>query len=182
MKIFVVAGNNAEFLDYRKRKFEDLKQTTTPINFGDIINVSSPSVIRGFHDPHGVFIGTWRQRKDIGEVITNLQICQMNSFSNKVLTELKEEWEKFQTTRPTPKIKTKPLSFDVDKWDGNVHKAAAAFAKAIDDEVLKQVINSPIVNPNEESIQSLLASKTVYEHKDPTKMKNWIYEYLDSLE
>lgn len=182
MKIFVVAGNHAEFIDYRRRKFADLQTAGIAVKFTDIINVSSPEAIRGYHDPHGVFIGTWKMRKDIGEVINLLQMCQTNAFSNKSLTALREEWDKFQFSKPTPKIKTKPLSFDVDKWNGSVNAAANALAKSIDEEVLKQLINSPIVRPNENAIQSLLASKTVYEHKDSMTIKSWFDEYLDSLE
>ena len=181
MKIFVVAGNTAEFIDYRKRKFDDLKQTTTPINFGDIINVSSPNVIRGFHDPHGVFIGSWRMCYDIGDVIANLQLAQMNSFSNKVLNELREEWEKFQSTRPKPIKFPKPMVAKA-QWDQSIHNAAAALAKSIDEEVIKQLINNPITRPDENAIQSLLAHKTVYEHKDSMTIKSWFDGYLDSLE
>lgn len=132
MKIFVVAGNHAEFIDYRKRKYAEMQTAGIAIKLTDIINVSSPEAIRGYHDPHGVFIGTWKMRKDIGEVINILQMCQTNAFSNKSLTALREEWDKFQFSKPTPK--KRPTAEDV------INQAAALLAKEIDKEVLNIVM------------------------------------------
>lgn len=49
------------------------------------------SNIRGRRDPHGYFIGTWRQRKDIGEVVETLwlSMSQTNEQFNEILKEVR---------------------------------------------------------------------------------------------
>ena len=197
MKIYVVAGNHQEFIHYRKVKFEDLQVTSNPVNFGDIINVSSTNVLRGVQDPHGVFIGTWRMHKDIGDIIDVLQMCQKNAFSNRSLLVLKDDWEKYQASqRPTAKvIKANPV-LEMDEWDlpkvfsenpapydKGVDAAAAALAKAIDEEVIKQLINSPTIRPSQNAIQALLgASKAVYDSETSTMpFDRWFNSWSDSI-
>lgn len=75
-KTLVIAGNFRQYVDYKNSK----------PNPEDYRYVSKPDTIRGIRDPHGVFIGTWRSREDIKEI---LQVLILSSRTpNKTLEEL----------------------------------------------------------------------------------------------
>ncbi len=83
-KTFVIAGNHdhariwiKEDVDKRYRAGE------TSITLSDYIYVSGPEQLRGYSDPHGVFIGNWYERKDIREILTILHMS-----GNKVNTQI----------------------------------------------------------------------------------------------
>lgn len=59
MKTFVIAGNWDQFSYYIRDKVLDKHY----------VYVSCPETLRGHQDIHGVFIGTWRERKDIVEIL-----------------------------------------------------------------------------------------------------------------
>ncbi len=59
MKIFVIAGTFVEFSYYIRDKVLDKHY----------VYVSSPETLYGHKDIHGVFIGSWRKRKDIVEIL-----------------------------------------------------------------------------------------------------------------
>ena len=70
-KIFIISGNHDEFLRYTKEK-------ANLIGEGWVLNtiyVSSVHVLKGYREPHGLFIGTWYRRKDIEEIVLQLQIA-----------------------------------------------------------------------------------------------------------
>jgi hypothetical protein len=55
--------------------------------------VSRPDMIRGFVNPHGVFIGTWKDRDDILEILDILN--SSSSEHNPVLSKIRGEmWQK----------------------------------------------------------------------------------------
>lgn len=72
-KIFVIAGNHREFMDYVNNKIQqrwsrgDFDATTR-----DYIYVSCAESLRGFRNPHGVFIGSYEKRADIGVILMTL--------------------------------------------------------------------------------------------------------------
>lgn len=79
MNLFlVVAGTHQEFENYKRQN-----QFTSHYRY-----VGSPDMLRGLRDPHGVFIGSWRQREDIKEILNNLIAA---NTSNQVLISLREE-------------------------------------------------------------------------------------------
>ena len=76
MNLFlVVAGTYQEYQDYKKRS-----QLT-----GHYQYVANPDMVRGLRDPHGIFIGSFRQRRDIKQIVQNLILA---STSNQVLVDL----------------------------------------------------------------------------------------------
>ena len=171
MKIYVIAGNTQEFLHYRADKWTSLKDTVDGININDFINVSSCNVLRGVTNPHGVFIGTWRNRLDINEVLNTLSL--FSHAPNAALDKIRSEI--VPPIKPTPKIR--PSSEDV------VNAAAERLAKEIDEEVVKQLINSPTIRPSQNSIQALLAaSKAVYDTETSTMpFDRWFSSWSDSI-
>jgi hypothetical protein len=175
MKIYVIAGNTQEFLHYRAEKFTSLKDTVDDISINDFVNVSSCNVLRGVTDPHGVFIGTWRNRLDITEVLNTLSLYQ--HAPNAALDKIRSEF--IPPIKPTPKV----VYTNPPPYDKGIDAAAEAFAKAIDEEVVKQLINSPTIRPSQNAIQALLgASKTVYDNETSTMPFNrWFNSWSDSI-
>lgn len=68
-KIFVLSGNISEFQDYRKQH-EDIADQLTYI--------SNYESLRGFQNPEGIAIGTWKERPDIGEILRILYVQMTN--------------------------------------------------------------------------------------------------------
>lgn len=69
--IYVIAGNEPEAYEYINRKLQErISNGDTKID--DYKYVHDALVIRGIENPHGVFIGTWRQRKDIKDIVSIL--------------------------------------------------------------------------------------------------------------
>ena len=64
--VYVVAGTYAQYLLYCRKKTSDGKF---------YIYVSGPDMLRGILDPHGVFIGTWMNRPDAGQIVDNLMVA-----------------------------------------------------------------------------------------------------------
>lgn len=66
--IFVVAGTRAEFEAYRRKK----KDQYPELILTDFIYVAGIRSLLGCSNPKGVFIGSWRTRHDIEEILTTL--------------------------------------------------------------------------------------------------------------
>lgn len=62
MKTFVISGTWDQFNYYMRDKVIDKHY----------VYVSSPDTLRGHQDIHGVFIGSWRERSDIVEILDAL--------------------------------------------------------------------------------------------------------------
>ena len=65
-KQFIIAGNTLEYQNWLR------KQITTDTR--QYLYVYSPEVIRGTRDPHGKFIGTYRDRVDIKLIVNALLV------------------------------------------------------------------------------------------------------------
>jgi len=82
VKTIVIAGNYNQGLNWAE---SDCKKRwangNTSISLSEYIIVSNANQLRGIQDPHGVFVGTWREREDIEEIITVL-LMQSRSTNN----------------------------------------------------------------------------------------------------
>ena len=59
---WVIAGSNAQFLTWmqsNQHKYPNVR----------LMHVSNANVIRGFTNPHGIFVGTWLDRPDIEDIL-----------------------------------------------------------------------------------------------------------------
>lgn len=134
-KIFVIAGTREQYDEYRKRKIEEMHaKGQIDFRYADIIYVGNPHALRGIRYPHGVFIGTWRDRPDILQIVEELQICSNNTNSDlkRIYSELK-----LLSKRPTPKLTGKQITAVY------VDEAAKLLAKEIDAEVIRQLMRKP---------------------------------------
>ena len=117
-RVYVIAGNHAQYVEYKRRKHRE--------NDGGVeeyVYVSSVNTIRGIRDPSGVFIGTWRDRTDIMDILMHLRLYQ--SFSNPRLEEI---WDSMKVTTTTQQVVS-----------ANVTQAAEDLAKEIDNHILAKV-------------------------------------------
>jgi hypothetical protein len=88
-KIYVVAGTRWEAKGWIMQDIEKKYPTNPSLTISHYVYVDSPSRLRGLNDPHGVFIGTWRSRNDIKEIVeTLLQCCYRNLELEKIHQEL----------------------------------------------------------------------------------------------
>jgi hypothetical protein len=62
---WVVAGDSQEYMDWINANGHDRMEWRY---------VSSPDVLRGTTDPHGIFIGTFYMRTDIRIILLQLQV------------------------------------------------------------------------------------------------------------
>jgi hypothetical protein len=73
MKIIVIPGNYNQGLDWAEKDCRKRwNNGSTSCSLSDYIIVTNPEHLRGIRNPHGVFVGTWRERDDIREIIQTL--------------------------------------------------------------------------------------------------------------
>lgn len=79
-KIWVIAGNASQADAWIKSDLDrrwDAGEKT--ISRSSYIQLVSPNHLRGISNPRGVFVGTWRQRKDIQDIVETLMLCSDNN-------------------------------------------------------------------------------------------------------
>lgn len=89
--IYVIAGTEVQAYEYINRKLQErISNGDTKID--DYKYVHDANVLRGIEDPHGVFIGTWRARKDIRDIVSILMTSTRakNQALNAIWMELNE--------------------------------------------------------------------------------------------
>lgn len=76
VKKLVIAGNSQQAIHWVKTECQRRWDTgDTSVSLSDYIVVDGPTNIRGISNPHGVFVGTWKERRDIIEIVTILLMC-----------------------------------------------------------------------------------------------------------
>jgi hypothetical protein len=84
--IYIVAGNYREFVDYiRKKQWEFVKTPILPV--GEVVPeyryVYGVDTLRGLSTIKGVYIGTWRMRKDIEAIQEYINIIKSRNIGFK---------------------------------------------------------------------------------------------------
>jgi hypothetical protein len=90
--IYVVAGNHEEAYQYINRKLEERIRNGEQVSkVDDYTYVRDVNTLRGILNPKGVFIGSWKDRKDIGDIVQQLVVTQshVNPVLIKILKQLK---------------------------------------------------------------------------------------------
>ena len=88
MRTLVIAGSaiGAEawiLNDLRKRNF-----SYNSLAKSDYIVVHNQDQLRGMRDPKGVFVGTWRERKDIFEILNMLLVIMTIPSKKAIIQDL----------------------------------------------------------------------------------------------
>ena len=129
-KIFVIAGNKVQADQWIKSNLEKRKnEGVTTLSWSDYVVVTGADRLRGIQDPHGVFVGTWRDRTDIFDVVQALMMQQTHPSPSLIGI--------YKTLRPTPKVNPTHLN---GTWSQRVQEAADDLAKEIDEEVLRTLL------------------------------------------
>ena len=85
MKYFyIISGNLHEAIDWVNMKIQTQEFTTPPLY------VSEPAQIVD-DNPNGIFIGTWRDRKDLPEIF--LKLTNKTSYGTDKMTVLVNLWD-----------------------------------------------------------------------------------------
>jgi hypothetical protein len=176
-KVYVIAGNNSEFVQYRAKKYTELNQAGVPVPLGHWVNVSSHNVIRGTSDPHGVFIGTWRDRLDINDILSTISVC--SRAPSPAIDKLRQEIS--TPIKPTPKIVGKTATQVI--YDEAVNMASKRMADEIDAEVLKTLRNQTNTPAVKGSLATLLGVANVLYDSDTNTVTadKWLKSYCDEL-
>jgi hypothetical protein len=118
-KVWVIAGNVHQYNEYIRNK---------PLN-GDkkYSYVAGVHVLKGYSNPHGVFIGSWKHRNDIIEILEQLIVSTSDNTDKlqKIRIELMQNATHTQ-------IQSAAISSATDR-----------LAKAIDQEIMDQLIGKP---------------------------------------
>ena len=77
-RYFIVAGNHAEYKNWFWKRFWKNRSRFPDNNISDFIWVHSSDVFRGSANPHGFFIGTFRSRADLYDIVQTIIMCSHN--------------------------------------------------------------------------------------------------------
>ena len=73
-KYYVICGTRQEYNEFIQRKALELfNQGDTSVSLSQFVYVNSSDQLRGLVDPHGWFVGTWRDRSNIHEILDVLR-------------------------------------------------------------------------------------------------------------
>lgn len=94
-RIFVISGTNEEYSKFIRKKCEELYlANNTSISLSNFVFVSSVDKLRGYRDPHGYFIGTWCNRRDIEDILYVIEAA--STTSNFALDKVFLEYRKWK--------------------------------------------------------------------------------------
>lgn len=78
-KYFVISGNHYQYLDFVKKKVSEGWPNNTSLSMSNFIYVDDVSKLKGYSSPHGYFVGSWREREDIRDIVQQLWIAHRDS-------------------------------------------------------------------------------------------------------
>lgn len=90
-KYFVIAGNRSEYMEFVHKKVNELIHSTT-ISFSDFVYVDNADSLRGYSDPRGWFVGSWREKRGINEIIVQLSLAKRGFVLEPEFEEIMTEW------------------------------------------------------------------------------------------
>ena len=100
MKIYVVAGTGDEARRWINSNIEKRAKIGMPYSLSDYVYVANADKLRGIRNPHGVFIGSWRERLDIFQIVEALMLSSIhvNPALSKIYNDLKPQIRGKQAT------------------------------------------------------------------------------------
>ena len=136
-KIFVIAGTNQEAQNWIAKNYQERAgMGDQQVSVRDYKFVATADDVKGYTNPHGVFVGNWLGRPDIYEIVEALMMrsTHVNPALGKIWQQVKPK------TRPIPK--QPPLHKVSGGYAIAVQDAADLLAKEIDAEVLKSLMKT----------------------------------------
>jgi len=88
MKTLVVAGTHHEANYWIIQDLGKKYPSKTSLSMSDYSIVHNPDQLRGMRDPKGIFIGTWRNRKDIFEILNMLLVNITIPYKREIIQDL----------------------------------------------------------------------------------------------
>lgn len=138
MKKYVIAGNQKQALDWIKQDtYKRHSAGITDASMSDYVVVANVDRLRGVTDPHGVFIGTWRERDDVLEIVEALfMACHL---VNRDLQCVRDEI-RAKRIKPTPKKFHAGYTIAEEELSGIL---AQEIQKSIDEEIVSMIKPAP---------------------------------------
>jgi hypothetical protein len=87
-KVLVIAGNANEAKYWVINDLGKKYPSNTSLSMSDYIIVTNPDQLRGMRDPAGIFVGTWKQRPDIFELLNMLLVNMIEPSKHKIIQDL----------------------------------------------------------------------------------------------
>ena len=92
-KLFVICGNRSEYMMFVHKKVNELFQySQTSITMSHFVYVDSADNLRGHSNPKGWFVGSWREKKGINEIMVQLFLAKRNYVLRPEFQEILAEW------------------------------------------------------------------------------------------
>lgn len=88
MKTLVIAGNAHEANYWIINDLGKKYPTVSTHRMSDYVLVRTADDIRGMKDPKGIFIGTWKQREDIFEILNMLLVNMIDPTKHRIIQDL----------------------------------------------------------------------------------------------
>jgi hypothetical protein len=130
--VFVIAGNLDEYKNYIRDKAGD----------NHYVYVLNPESLIGFRDIHGVFIGSWRERRDIVLILDTLITRTTNTDLIKDLYKQVIPAPSLPSLNPITYTPYNPSRTVKELEDEIAEEISRILQKEIDDEVLRNLIPS----------------------------------------
>jgi len=89
-KLFIVTGTRQEFEFFIRKKADDLVKDGYSISLSDFVCVTSPLTLQGHRNVHGWFYGSYRQRKDLREIVMQIRLTNNIPSGEAILPALNE--------------------------------------------------------------------------------------------
>lgn len=89
-KFFIIAGTHDQYRNWVKRNIDRIYQSdpSRSISLSNFVYVSRPDVLRGHREVHGYFVGTFRNRPDIRDIVQHIRYINSISISDCVIPRL----------------------------------------------------------------------------------------------
>jgi len=98
---FVIAGTVHQANEWIQKDIKRREILREVISMKDYRIVHDTTSIRGFVDPHGIFVGTWKERVDIFQIVETLFL--QTTYVNTPLQNIYNEIKALAKPKPTPK-------------------------------------------------------------------------------
>lgn len=112
-RIFVIAGDNRQAAYWIDQDMMKRAAAGEIPRRTDYCYVSGEDKLRGCRNPHGVFVGTWRDRSDIIEIV-NLLLIQ-SEYKNDKLRDLAHEVNAKMTYAKAVSVASKQMADEIDR-------------------------------------------------------------------